>query len=106
MKCFYSLIIFSFFACKRDYSAENKAALIEAAIEEKLDKVRRRKLDQCKKNALDAAIKHVDSLIAKEFSLNMIDTIQFPRPPQRPSIPGGKIILDTQKVTPIILKEK
>ena len=96
------IILLTCIACKKDASTKTKAQLIEEAIEEKLDKVRARKMEKCKRDAMNSAIAHVDSLIAKEFSLNMIDTIQFPRAPRRPNIPGGKIILDTNKIKPIV----
>lgn len=82
----------------------SKVQLIELAVDQKLEIIQRKKEKTCKESALEEALNYVDSLIAKEFALQMIDTIRFPNRPIKPRLPGGKIQLDTSSITPIINK--
>lgn len=56
----------------------------------------------CKEKAiLDANIK-LDSIIAHELNLSLLDSIRFPLKPQKPNHPGQIKLDDTTKVVKII----
>lgn len=90
-------------ACKQQAPiVKTKAELIEEGIQSRLRTLTDRKMQDCKEDLLAVVISDVDSTIARQLRLDFVDTIAFPRRPQRPRIPGGKIVLDTSPVTKVL----
>lgn len=80
----------------------SRAELIEEAVETRLQQLVDRRMRRCRDEAMTIATAYVDSLIAAEFSLEMVDTIAFPNRPMRPRLPVGRIELDTARVRPVL----
>ena len=89
-------------ACQTKGSPISREDLIKIEIDNQEKRLIAEKNEQCKQKALDRAVILVDSIIAAEFTLPMIDTIAFPMIPDRPRRPYDRIELDTSYIGPLL----
>ncbi len=61
--------------------------LIDQMLEDKISSFEAQKKAECKEKALDDAEMHVDSIVLRLLNLDLVDTLNFPSKPTRPSAP-------------------
>ena len=89
-------------ACQPDNKPLSREELIKIELANQEERLINEKNAQCRQKALDRAVVLVDSIIAAEFTLPMIDTIAFPMIPERPRRPYDRIELDTSYISPLL----
>ena len=92
------------FGCSTEESnMEFDFNLVNKRILEKQNDYRSVQLKICSEDAYRTANEKLDSIIAKELNLSLLDSIRFPNKPQKPIHPG-EIKLDDSTLVEKIIK--
>lgn len=74
------ILITSFVTAPKD-----KAQMVQERLEKRIEDYKMKQLEKCYKKAMLEAEVAVDSIIAIELGAGPIDTLDFPRKPQKPA---------------------
>lgn len=81
---------------------KDKEQLIQESLEKRIEKYKMEQLDKCYKKAMLEAEAAVDSIIAIELGAGPIDTLDFPRKPQKPAFePYDSLKQNGQLIKPL-----
>lgn len=86
---------------------KDKEQLIRESLNKRIENYKMEKLEKCYKEVLLEAESTVDSIIAIELGAGPIDTLDFPRKPQKPQFePYDSLKQDTVAIKPLFEKPK
>lgn len=95
-------VIIFLFGCNTEENQKFDMSLANARILEKQKEYKSVQLSNCREDAFRKANEKLDSIIAKELNLSLLDSIRFPNKPSKPNHPGNIELDDSTIVEKII----